>query len=84
MSNDLDRLRKAAEDQGFEVVPLKSGHWAVFTAHGAHVTGLPSTPSDRRGFANAVSALRRNGFIWPPPSRKELRSRKRKQSPEAE
>lgn len=83
MVKDLDRLRKAAEEQGFEVVQLKSGHWAVFTAHGTHVTGLPSTPSDHRGYDNALSALRRAGFIWPPPSKKEMRSSRRK-SREAE
>lgn len=82
MGKDLDRLRKAAEEQGFELVRLQSGHWAVFTAHGEHVTGLPSTPSDRRGYDNALSALRGAGLIWPPLSKKEMRSLRRKRSAE--
>jgi DUF1009 family protein len=64
---DLKRLIKALEDQGFEVVIPKKGnqHPRVFL-NGQWVTNLATTPSDWRGFRNAIAAARRFGFRWPP------------------
>lgn len=62
-------LIKALEAQGFTVSKTRKNHYAVRDAEGRFITTLASTPSDRRGFYNAIARLRRAGFIWPPKGR---------------
>lgn len=63
MDKELRKVVKALEEQGFEVVPTKSGHYLVLK-DGRRVTTMSGTPSDRRSFANALAPLRRAGFRW--------------------
>lgn len=65
MGNDMRKVLKALEQQGFTVTRLKSGHYDV-RLNGRRVTTLAGTSSDHRGFRNALSYLRKAGFIWPP------------------
>jgi hypothetical protein len=60
---DFKQLREELARQEFEVKQLKSNHYAVYK-NGAWVCGLPSTPSETRGLANQIAALRRAGFVW--------------------
>jgi len=67
MSKDLRRLVKELERQGYVIVRRRgSGHLAVYKADGTWVTDLAQTPSEYRGWRNALAALRRAGFVWPP------------------
>lgn len=70
MGNDMTRLLKALEDQGFVVTRTGRGHWLVRNGEGDFVTTLAGTPSEYRGWKNALAALKRAGLIWPPPTRK--------------
>ena len=73
MGNDMTRLLQALEDQGFVVTRTGKGHWLVRNGEGDFVTTLTRTPSEYRGWQNALSRLRRAGLIWPPPTRKRKR-----------
>ncbi|MGH1563011.1 hypothetical protein [Mumia sp. DW29H23] len=65
MDKDIKKVIKALEDQGFEVRYTRKGHPAVYL-DGRFVTTFAGTPSDSRGFRNALAAARRAGFRWPP------------------
>ena len=65
MNKDLKKLIKALGEQGYEVTYTANRHVVVRTADGKWVTTMAGTPSDRRGWRNALAALRRSGFIWP-------------------
>lgn len=69
MGNDMTRLIKALREQGFVVTRTGRGHWLVRNADGDFVTTLAGTPSEHRGWKNALATLRRAGFIWPPRKR---------------
>ncbi|MHB9861996.1 hypothetical protein [Streptomyces sp. YIM S03343] len=60
---DFQQLRQELAAQGFEVRQLKNNHYAVYQ-DSVWVCGLPATPSDTRGLANQIAALRRAGFVW--------------------
>ncbi|MCW2852165.1 MAG: hypothetical protein JWM84_1829 [Nocardioides sp.] len=57
--------RQEPEAQGYEVRVTKRGHVAVFQ-DGRHVVTFSGTPSDWRAMKNALAALKRAGFRWPP------------------
>ena len=65
MNKDLKKLVKALEAQDFEVRATKRQHLTV-SKNGQWVTTLPGTPSDWRSMRNAMAALKRAGFRWPP------------------
>lgn len=64
MGSDFKKLVKALKAQGYEVEPTKGGHYGV-SKNGRRVATLAGTPSDRRGWLNALAQLRRSGFHWP-------------------
>ena len=64
MGNDTKKLVKELKRQGFEVTMTKGSHYEV-RLNGRRVATLAGTPSDKRGWLNAIAALRRAGFIWP-------------------
>ena len=74
---DLNKIRKAARDQGWEVAPTRKGHWA-FTSPDGQTYIASGTPGDVRSLRNTVAALVRMGLDWPPPTKKQLRSRRRR------
>ncbi|THA33738.1 hypothetical protein [Streptomyces sp. A1547] len=61
---DILKLIKELKRQGFEVNTTSENHPRV-SLNGKFVTTLASTPSDRRGWKNAIAVLRRHGFAWP-------------------
>lgn len=65
MDKDMKKIAKALEDQGFEVVELKSGHVLVML-DGRRVATFAGTPSDKRSRLNSLAAVKRAGFRWPP------------------
>lgn len=74
---DLEKIVRAAKDQGWEVGRTEKSHWSFTNPEGA--TFITSgTPSDVRSVRNALAGLVRLGLEWPPPSKKQLRSRRNK------
>lgn len=62
---DIKQLIARVEEFGWTATRLRNGHWRIRKADGTYVTTLPSTPSDARGFRNALAELRERG-PWPP------------------
>lgn len=61
MDKDIRKLIRNLERQGFEVRYSAKGHPRVYL-DGQFLTGLPGTPSDRRGVRNAMAVLKRHGY----------------------
>ncbi len=74
---DLDKIIRAARDQGWEVERTQKSHWSFTNPDGAtYITS--GTASDVRSVRNALAGLVRLGLQWPPPSKKQLRSQRRR------
>ena len=56
---------KALRAAGYDVSPTRRGHIRV-SRDGRAVTTFSGTASDWRAHRNALAALRRDGFQWPP------------------
>lgn len=65
MDKDLRKVLRAVEAQGFEVTRTSLGRYAVRKG-GRVVTVFPGTTGDVRAVRNALAALKRAGFQWPP------------------
>ncbi|MER6522618.1 hypothetical protein ABT246_38030 [Streptomyces sp. NPDC001553] len=64
MQKDIKKLIKELKRQGFDVDTTTGNHSRV-SLNGRFVTTLASTPSNVRGWKNAIAVLRRHGFAWP-------------------
>ncbi|MEU9083369.1 hypothetical protein [Streptomyces sp. NPDC048357] len=64
MHKDIKKLIKELVRQGFNVGTTAKNHPRV-TLNGRFIVTLASTPSDKRGWQNAIAELRRAGFVWP-------------------
>ena len=81
MADDIDELIKHAEQQGW-TVDVNSDGYKYFVPPGGSqwVARHPNTPSRKgRRFTEVRLALKRHGLEWPPPSKKELKARRRKE-----
>ena len=58
-------IAKALRAAGYDVSPTRRGHIRV-SRDGRAVTTFSGTASDWRAHRNALAALRRDGFQWPP------------------
>ncbi len=67
MDKDTRKVLAAAERQGFTIRYSAKGYPLIYNRDGTFVTKAAQTGSDRRGPKNLVAALRRHGFVWPPP-----------------
>lgn len=70
MKKELQELIQEAERQGWRAVRTQKGHWALYAPDGRTIVHLAGTPSDWRAIHNAISRMRRAGFIWPPEGRR--------------
>lgn len=61
---EATRLIRELEDQGFQASLARSGHWHI-RKNGEYVAVLAASPSEYRGRLNALSRLKRAGFIPP-------------------
>lgn len=77
---DWNQVIRTAKDQGWIVESTGHGGAVRLTPPDPdkEMVQLASTPSDVRAIRNTLAIMRRQGFIWPPPSKKELRSQRRK------
>lgn len=64
-NKDINRLIRLLREQGFKVELKNNGHHEVRNEDGEFVTWLASTPSEYRGWQNALATLRRHGFLDP-------------------
>lgn len=60
----LKEIVKAAEEQGWRIKTLKSGHRMLFAPDGVNKVTISGTPDDHRAVNNLLSDLRRYGFEW--------------------
>lgn len=81
MAEDIDKLIKWAEKQGW-TVEVNSDGYKYFYPPGSDkwVSRHPNTPGrSQRRFTEVRLALKKHGLEWPPPSKSELRARRRKE-----
>ena len=65
--NDAEAFVEEAERQGWKVKKTRRG-WLCFPPNGQDAAVyVAGTAQDRRSLTNALAALRRAGFRWPPP-----------------
>lgn len=74
MDKDLKKIVDALVTQGFTTDTRTSGHVMVFL-NGKAVTTFSGTAGDAHAYRHALARLKREGFKWPPPSKKEKRKR---------
>lgn len=79
MAEDIDKLIKWARSQGWDVRIDANGYRRFHAPDGAYVTRYPATPSNaRRRLLDVITAVRKHGLAWPPPSKGEQRAQRRK------
>lgn len=79
MADDIDKLIAWAQSQGWNISTDANGYRRFYAPDGTYVVRYPATPSNpRRRLLDVVTATRRHGLTWPPPSKKEQRSQRRK------
>jgi hypothetical protein len=78
MAPEITDAVQWARDCGWSVTIATSGHVRFFTPAGRYVVDYPGTASSQARLRNTIAALRRAGLQWPPPSKKERRSQRRK------
>jgi hypothetical protein len=65
MNKEINKLVRALEAANFRVKPCGTGHAQVYAPSGEFVTGLASTPSEYRGWANTLARIKRiGGFVY--------------------
>jgi hypothetical protein len=79
MNSDIADIVKWAWSQGWTVVDDSKGYTRFSNPEGVYIASYPATPSNsyRRQRDLAVS-LRKAGLPWPPPSKKEQRSERKR------
>lgn len=72
-NKDIRQLVGLLVEQGFQVTLKGNGHYEVRNEAGEFVTYLAGTPSEHRGWKNALATLRRHGYLDPkkPQKKKE-------------
>jgi hypothetical protein len=63
MADELRKVLKAAEDQGWRIEPTKKG-WKLYAPDGVNIVIVHNTPSDHRALKNTIARMRQYGFIW--------------------
>jgi hypothetical protein len=74
VGKDIKFVITELERQGWEVERTSQGHWRARPSDKTKQLVHFSTSDDRHSLKNVLADLRRSGFEWPPPSKKEERS----------
>ena len=61
---ELKEIQKAAEEQGWRVKELRSGHKMLMAPDGVNKVTASGTPSAGNAIAHLLADLRRYGFEW--------------------
>lgn len=64
MSSRNSELLREARKQGWSVELRRGGHVRLTPPNSSSPIFIPATPSDRRALMNAVTRMRRAGFVW--------------------
>jgi hypothetical protein len=81
MNRDVKELASWASSQGWRVDDDASGYTRFYDPDGTYIAYYPATPSNpRRRLAGLTVALKKAGLQVPPPSKKEQRAQRRKES----
>jgi hypothetical protein len=62
MADEIRRLKRQLERQGWRIVEKKSGAFMALSPDGETKVTIHATPGDRRALKNAVANLRKGGF----------------------
>lgn len=62
-SKEVKNLLKQAEKQNWRVKEKKKG-WMLYSPDGNMKVMIHKTASDHHAFDNAVSEMRKGGFVW--------------------
>jgi len=82
MNSEIGKIANWAARNQWTVRDDAKGYTHFYAPDGRHVAYYPATPSNpRRRMADLIGSLRANGLEWPPPSKAEQRSRRRKGEP---
>ncbi|MDP9219403.1 MAG: hypothetical protein M3P23_02565 [Actinomycetota bacterium] len=80
MNSEITKIARWATSQGWTVDDDASGYTHFTDPEGNHVGRYPATPSNAyRRRLDLLVALKAAGLTWPPPSKKEQRSQRRKE-----
>ncbi len=80
MNSDIADIAEWARSQGWTVRDDANGYTRFYAPDGRYVVRYPATPSNPvRRMGDLTVALKRNGLQLSPPSKKELRSMRRKE-----
>lgn len=58
----VKELRKKLTQQGWRIVPLKSGAFAAYSPDGETIVTIHATPGDAHWYGNTVARLKKGGF----------------------
>lgn len=79
VNSDIADIAKWATSQKWIVEDDSKGYTRFYNPEGEYITYYPATPSrPNRRMASLKVALRKAGLPWPPPSKKEQRSQRKK------
>ncbi len=62
MADEIRKLRRRLERQGWRIVDKKSGAFMALSPDGETKVTVHTTPGDRRALKNAVANLKKGGF----------------------
>jgi hypothetical protein len=80
MNSDIRELADWAEANGWTVKDDAKGYTRFYDQNGVYVGRYPATPGNPyRRLKDLTTALKAAGLAIPPPSKKELRSQRRKE-----
>lgn len=80
MADDIDKLIKWAQKSGWHVEINSNGYRYFYAPDGTYVGYYPNTPSrPGRRWKRLLLDLKAHGLEWPPPSKSQLRARRRKE-----
>ncbi|OKH70255.1 hypothetical protein [Mycobacterium sp. SWH-M5] len=81
MNSDIRDIADWATSQGWHVEDDANGYTRFYDPRGNYITRYPATPSrPHRRMADVQVALKKAGLQIPPPSKKEQRALRRKES----
>jgi hypothetical protein len=63
--SDMKKVRDSLAEQGFAVELVNNGHWKVTSPDGQRTCQIAATPRESRAILNAITRLKRIGYVPP-------------------
>jgi hypothetical protein len=64
-SKEVRELVDEARRQQARCELTAKGHWMCLAPDGVGAVVISGTPGDKRALKNAISRMKRHGFVWP-------------------